>query len=176
MPARVQFRDLGIEQLKRDVQALRSTKITIGWQGPSGAAIHPGSKDTPIAQVAAWHEHGTPQESPGTLMPARPSLKITFKRHGREFVASARKAVSDLIDGRVDSVDAAVEQVGEAAVAALRATIDDARSWAEPLAESTARAKGHDQPLVETFTMRNAASWASRVGDSIERQGGEETT
>jgi hypothetical protein len=158
----ISFEDFGLAAIEEELRKLAATEITIGWQGDSGAEIHPGSDDKSVAEIAAFHELGT------VRMDARPSLERTFATN--DFEAVIGKAMSDLVDGRNDDP---AKVIGEAAVEALRKTIDDSRAWAKPLAESTAKSKGHDQPLVETFTMRANASWAERRGGTIVRQGGE---
>jgi hypothetical protein len=164
----VSFDDFGLAEIEAELQLLAATEITIGWQGASGEAIHPGSDDKTVAEIAAYQELGTPRA------PARPALEVTFSRNEKEFEQSCAKAVSDLVDGRTSTVGEAVKAIGEFAVAALRKVIDDSRSWAEPLAESTARGKGHSQPLFEMGTYRSEASWAERRGDVIVSQGGED--
>lgn len=163
----VDFKDFGLAKLKAQLAELQATQITIGYQGESGAEQHENA-DVPVAQVAAWQEYGT------ETAPARPFLRTTFQRHNARIMKEARLALSNLIDGRVGSVEEAQDQLGESALAALRDTIDDARAWAKPLAPSTARAKGHDLPLFETGHMRRNASYAVRKDGSIVRQGGEE--
>jgi hypothetical protein len=175
----VALKDLGIGKLKADLAALRAAKITIGYQGSSGAATHPDA-DASVATVAQWMEFGTPgsddrnYDSPRSMIPSRPFLRVTFERAGGDFVEAARKALSDLVDGRA-TVEEVEARLGELGVSEVRKTIDDSRSWAEPLADSTVQAKGHDQPLLDSGTLRDSASWAVREGDTIRRQGGEAT-
>jgi HK97 gp10 family phage protein len=164
----IHIEDLGIEKLKRDLAALAGQEITVGWQGLSGLAKHPEAEDETNAQVAAWMEYGTRK------MPARPALRRTFRKHREEFSNASRKAISDLIDGRATSAEAAAEKVGDLALRNLRRVMDDARSWAEPLAHPTVKKKGHQQPWLDTGTLRDKASWAVREGNQIVRQGGEE--
>lgn len=162
----VDFKDFGIGKLKADLAELRETKITIGWQGESGAEKHPGA-DASVATVAAWQEYGT------ETAPARPSLVQTFERHRADFILAAKRMLADVVDGRKNK-DAAETGLGDFAVDKLRETIDDSRSWAEPNAESTARAKGHDQPLIGLYgKLRANTSWAIRRNGAIVRQGGE---
>lgn len=170
----VDLRDLGIAKLREALRRIQQTEITIGWQGPSGAAPHPDAKasgrfDGTVAAVAAVNHYGTEDGR----IPARPALDETFNRHRHEIIVKARRIVADVVDGRI-APEAAEETLGEYALELLRRTLDDARVWAQANAERTIRAKGHDQPLFgETGTLRSHASWAARMDGAITRQGGE---
>ena len=176
---RVIEKDLGIGALKRVLNQLQTQPITVGLQGASGATHHPGTKDASIAQVAAWQEYGTPgsddrqYDQPRRHIPSRPFLRTAFAKYQIEIRAQIQRALSGVIDARTD-LEAAQDGLGLAAVGFVRQTIDDAKSWATPLAESTVDRKGHDYPLVESHTMREAVSYAVRDGETIVRQGGEE--
>lgn len=166
--AKLQIKDLGIGKLEKQLAELGELRITFGYQGPSGAEVHPDSDGKTIAQIAAYQEYGTP------TAPARPMGSRTMEQNREAFATAGKKVISDVIDGRAEP-EQAVEQAGELAVAALRKTISQSREWAEPNAASTAASKGHDQPLIgEHQTLTTHASWAARKGDSIVRQGGEE--
>lgn len=162
----VEVRDLGVAKLKSELATLGKSRVTLGYQGPSGAAKHPEA-DASVAEVAAYNEYGT------STAPARPFLRTTMDRQGEALHRQLRKGVSDLIDGRADEADEVLSTVGETGVEAIRQTIDDAKSWAEPLSPVTVAAKGHDRPLVDTKVMRDSASWAIRRGGTIVQQGGE---
>ncbi len=162
----VDFQDFGIAKLKADLALLQATTVTIGWQGPTGAAPHPDADGHTVAEVAAWQEYGT------ATAPARPGLAVTFERHRAELLVAARRFLADVVDGR-KSRDEAEFALGELALEKLRHTIDAAREWARPNAVSTVRAKGHDQPLFDSGTYRGNASWAVRRDGRIVRQGGE---
>jgi hypothetical protein len=165
----VSFEDFGLGEIEEALAQLAATEITIGWQGASGAEIHPGSDDLTVADIAALNELGT------SRMPARPALETLFSRYGDEMTTAVGRTMSDMIDGRIaPDVSAAVKAIGDVAVSALRRTLDSSRGWAEPLVPSTVARKGHDQPLLETGTLRSHASWAERRGGQIVTQGGEE--
>jgi hypothetical protein len=165
-------RDLGVDKLKRDLAELKATKITTGWQGQSGQTMHRDS-DATNERIAAYHEFGTKH------MPARPAIRTTYDRHSAEFTRELKRAVSDLVDGRSE-LDPALDRVGEFAVSKLREEMNNSKTWAAPLAQSTIDLKGHDTPLIDTRQLENAASYAIRdagpegsVGIAIKRQGGE---
>lgn len=158
---------IGIDKLKKDLQDLKEAEITVGYQGVSGAKMHPESEGASVAQVASYMEFGT------KTIPARPFLRTALKQNKSEIKQAVRKALSDIIDQRAD-LDTAVSNIGEAAVEAIRTTIDNASSWAAPLAASTVKAKGSSSPLIDSGTMKDKASWAYRDNSGrIKKQGGE---
>lgn len=156
---------IGIGKLKRDLKRLAEMDITVGFQGRSGSKRHPNGTAS-VAEVARYMEFGTDD------IPARPFLRTTEKQHKGELKKVNRRALADLVDQRAD-VDQVAAKVGEAAVEAVRDTIDSASMWAEPLKRSTVKRKGHSRPLVDTETMRDNVSWAARENGQIKSQGGE---
>jgi len=173
-----EIKDLGIGRLRKQLEQLRNEKITIGHQGASGAARHPDAEAS-VGQVAAWQEFGTPGSDdrrygvPRSRIPSRPFVRTALTRGKGEAEKAVRQGISDLIDERA-TLEQVQERIGAAQLEGLRKVLDDSRSWAEPLADSTVAAKGHDQPLLDSGTLRDKASWAVRSGDKIKRQGGEE--
>lgn len=169
------FKDLGIGKLKADVAKLRSQSITIGYQGPSGAAQHPNA-DASVAQVAAWQEFGTPGSDDRQYnvtrghIPGRPFVRTGMAKYQGEIAMAIRRAFQLVLNG--GKVEDAQNAVGERAVEAVQQSILDARSWAKPLAQSTIDRKGHDDPLIESGALYDAASYAVRDGDQIVRTGG----
>lgn len=175
----VVMRDLGIDDLKKTLERLKREQITIGHQGPSGDAPHPGADGASVAQVAKWMEYGTPgsdderYDMPRAHVPSRPMLRITYERNRDRFREALRTGLADIVDRR-GALEPAQDRIGGVMVDALREMILDAKGWAEPLAASTVKRKGHDDPLIESGTLYDRASWAVRDGDTIIRQGGEQ--
>lgn len=175
----VTVRDLGIGELRAKLLRLKTEQITVGHQGPSGAAPHPGTNGVPVATVAQWHEYGTPgsddktYDVPRSHIPSRPMLRITYERNRDRFREALRVTLAAMIDRRGDLEDGQ-DKIGGVMLDALRETILDAKGWAEPLAASTIKRKGHDDPLIESGTLYDRASWAVRDGGAIVRQGGEQ--
>lgn len=161
------IKDFGIDALVEDLKRLGTTKIALGWQGETGAAQHDDAPlGTDVASIAAVHEYGS------STVPERPSLRTLFEMRKQELNDAVALGMSDLIDGRND-LQGMLKTLGEEGLESLHAQIDQARTWATPLAAATVQAKGHDDPLVDTFQMRNAASY--RVYVSGNPQGPEIT-
>lgn len=157
---------IGIDNLKKDLQDLKEAEITIGYQGQSGRRLHPEGSGATIAEVASYMEYGTAD------IPARPFLRTALQQKETEIRKVIKKAMADLIDQRAD-IMTAIAHVGDAAVEAVRDTIDNASAWAAPLAASTIKAKGSSNPLVDSGAMRDNTSWAYRKDGQIVKQGGE---
>lgn len=177
MPAKIEMRDLGIGKLRRDAEKLKTQRVTVGYQGPSGQAQHPNANAT-VAQIAAWQEFGTPgsddrqYDKTRRHIPSRPFMRTGFAKYQREIQVEVRAALQRVLIGSSD-VDAAQADIGERMVEAVRQSILDARAWAKPLAESTIERKGHSEPLIESGTLYNATSYVVKDGDKIVRTGGE---
>ena len=162
----IEENDLGLGKIQDVLEDLKSMSVTFGYQGPSGAAHHPGTEDSSVADVAAWQEFGTP------TAPARPLGRATLERAADAFGDEQRKALADVIDGRESKALQVALPIGILAVRELRKTIDMSRDWAVENADSTILKKGHDQPLVGEYGMLyEAASYAIRVDGKIVAQG-----
>jgi hypothetical protein len=171
MPKPIDIKDLGIAKLKKQLQIMAKTSITFGYQGPSGAAIHPATKGknpVSVARVAAWQEFGTKKA------PARPLGRTTMEDNKKLFTTANKRALSDVIDGRAEPEEA-MAVVGAVTVAALRKTISRSREWAQANTDSTVANKGHSHPLIGSDQkLTTNAAWAIRRGGRIIAQGGHE--
>lgn len=145
-------KDLGITVLRNDLRELGTKRIASGFLKPESEKTH-DLAGVSIALLATWMEFGTKNADGSVHVPARPGLRTGVEQNKKAIQKQLRRSVSDLIDDRVKSPTEALEAVAEVVKTGLRKTWSSAREWAEPLAISTARAKGHDQPLVESFEL-----------------------
>lgn len=157
-------KDLGIGALKANLVQLARTKVLGGVQGPAAAAIHPNG-DVAVGLIAFWLHFGT------RSMPPRPYVDHAISMISERVPGLVKRAVSSLVDGRASSVAQALAPAGEALVASIKQAIDDSRDWATPLSDATIKAKGHDQPLFDTGTVRDATSYTIRDGDTTLSEG-----
>ena len=143
--------DLGIGQLKKDLLELRSSEVVAGIMGDKARSPHPDAPGHTVAEVASWLEYGTKAQ------PARPALQRTMSENKDQIQAAIRKAGSDLVDARIHGVSDGLAPLVDAMRKALIQTFATSREWAAENAESTKRAKGHDQPLVgSSFSVQQA--------------------
>ena len=172
----VDFTDLGIGRLRAELQRLGRLRVTVGVQGADAREKHPNA-DLTVGEIAAIFHYGA--KIPNAFgrgetveIPARPYAERAVDIIRDRAMAAARKGASDLIDRRVETAEDVLAGIGTMARDAVVESLDDARSWAEPLRPSTIARKGHDQPGLDTGTMREASSYAIRDGDQILRQEG----
>lgn len=166
MTAKLSIRDRGMEELRRNLGALGRIRVEAGVQPPKSERTYPDDARVTVGHVAAWMEYGTDDGH----VPARPFLRHTAETSVGEARELLRKVVSDVVDGRGTPVDG-LERVGRFYRDAIVDTIDRARSWAKPLAQSTVERKGHDAPLRETDLLRESITYAVVDGDTVLRQG-----
>lgn len=165
MSARVTITDRGLTKLRGDLEELRRLSIRAGIQGDDASARHP-SGDLTVGEVAALQEYG----SDDGRIPARPFLRHTSESSAAKMREALRSAVSDVIDGRAEPADA-FAKVGEELRLEIVKTIDRASEWAQPLAASTVKRKGHDRPLRDTDEMRDSVSFVVVDGTNVVREG-----
>lgn len=161
----IKKKDLGIGQLRKDLEQLRSSVIYVGIQGDEAREPHPSSPDETVGRVAAWMHYGTESS------PARPFVDVGISNIRQQALDAIRKAASDLVDGRADSVIAALSPVGEVAAKAVVGAVNTASFWAKPLAESTVRSKGHSAPLIDTGTLRESVTYTILYNGGILAKG-----
>lgn len=166
MTSRVQIRDMGLADLRRDLADLRALKISAGVQGAKGDAQHPGADGLTVAELAAIHEYG----SADGLIPPRPFLRHTAEKNRAKFREALRLGVSDVIDRRATPLQA-FAKVGALMSAAIVASIDRANDWATPNAPATIRRKGHDRVLRDSGVLRSSQTWQVRRGAQILDEG-----
>jgi hypothetical protein len=146
----VEVRDLGIGRLKKQLAEMGELQVQAGIDREKGGQQHPDSPTETVAQIAVWLEYGTKRQ------PARPFLRTGMDTNRDEMQEHLKRSVADLIDGRANSPRAALEGVASKVKELLLKHFDRARDWAAPLAPSTAAAKGHSQPLIDSATVREA--------------------
>lgn len=166
----IEIVDHGMDAIKKEISKLKALKIYLGVQGSDAKRQHPNA-DATIGEIAIWNHYGTYQNGEQHV-PPRPFIDEGISRiSAGEIRAHVQSAIADIIDGRAEKAEDALATIGEDAVEVMREAFDDSRSWAEPLAKSTKIRKGHDQPLLDTGTLREAIGYTVRRGGKIKRQG-----
>lgn len=158
MAAGVERRDLGIGRLREQLASLRGAKLQLGVMGDAAAETHPVAKVS-VGTLAKWLHFGTEKMDP------RPFVDHAINEIKDRTPRLMAKAVSDLIDGRARSAEAALRPVAKEGAIAVRDAIDDANSWVEwELSQRTINRKGHDRHLVDTGTVRDAVGYGVVLG------------
>lgn len=127
--------------LKRYKRLLSAKDVEVGFFPEH---THPEA-GVPVAQVAAWQEWGTPNAPYPS--PPRPFFRYTIANYSAEWGEILRVSLkaSDY------DAKAALTALGQLAVQRLQGVI---KAWSEPPnTPATARAKGFNDPLIETQYM-----------------------
>lgn len=103
-------------------------------------------------EVAGAMEFGTDR------IPARPFLSTGLDEHADDLFQLALSLQWDVATG-VMSLDVALNNLGHAAVQAIRDTIDRGHPSWPPLSAVTIARKGSSRPLVDTKSMYNAIEY-----------------
>lgn len=175
MGSKVIEKDLGMGRIRKELAKIKKAKIQFGVHGEIGEQEHPVA-GVPVATLAAWLHMGVedPDDPDGFRIPPRPWVDQAISRLQVQVNAGSRKAISDLIDGRADTAAEALTSVGKSGLATVIESIDDAKQWATPLAESTIQRKGHDQPLVDDGFLRNSQAYGVTISGTQVAYGGSE--
>lgn len=136
----------GLEALQKRLAEARkggARQVKVGL--PKGAADYPDG--TSVIAVGATHEFGSDD---GTI-PERSFLRAAFRKHIKEY-RKLGKSLGDRVQRGEMTQEEALEILGTRAAADVKEMI--AEVSAPPNAESTVRAKGSSNPLIDTGHLR----------------------
>lgn len=150
---RTRFNTDKLEARLREIALAHGLKARVGVLERDADLLY--KNGATVADVARWTEHGTVKQ------PARPYMR----RARAEAQAKLRKITRANAEALATGKKTAVEALGEVAAALADHVVDQidrADQWAEPLADSTIKKKGHDKPLSDTHLLRETQSWEVR--------------
>ena len=130
-------------------QLVREVAVDIGYW--AGAKKHP-TEGVDMALVAIMNEYGT------KLIPERSFMRNSIKENIDKINKYIEKLVDKIILG-VLTWDIAIKRLAAYGMNIVKKKINDSRSWAVPLSDSTKKRKGSDQPLVDTGFLRRNIGW-----------------
>lgn len=137
--------DLGYDRLIKKLKALDGHGVTVGIHEDAGDY----EEGLTVAQVMAVHEFGTRDKR----VPARPTLGPTFdanlEKYQRESIAA-----SDRVAEAGISPSLALQRLALMIETDVKRAITDLRT--PSLKPATIKAKGSDNPLIDTGRMRNS--------------------
>lgn len=134
---KVQEKGPGFKKMFED---LAGGSITLGSQGPDAEKQHPDFDGT-VGELMALHELGLG-------VPERSWLRSWIDKNQRECQADMASAMQAILSGR-KSRKQALEEIGYKWTNEMRGNIVDGKIQ-PAIAASTAKAKGHDTPLLDT--------------------------
>ena len=123
----IEDRDLGWQRIQAQLRALAGSVVTIGVHDDAGK--HADSNET-VAQIAAIHEYGAPDEH----IPQRSFLRSTFDESEDRFAVALQEGLGAVTAGTMPA-STALARVGLMAQGAVRGKI--LRGIAPPLAPMT---------------------------------------
>lgn len=149
MPAKTTDKDLGLQKILKEMQALGSKRVKVGIQNDAGA--HQGS-DMSVAALAYINEYGTRDGN----IPARPAHTNAFDDNRAKLSALTDRLVKGVTEGKL-SADQAAKLLGQTHEDNVKMAILTLTAPAN--AASTIAAKGSSNPLVDTKQTSNSVRY-----------------
>lgn len=162
---KMEWKDMGLERLMKDIKGLQKLKVTAGYQGSSGSnRVEPNGATT--AEIATYNEFGTKD------IPARPFMRNALKGSESALQATVDATMQPLVEGKMGPVEAMAEY-GKTLTGEVHKQLATTRAWAKPNAASTIAKKGAQYPPLHAGNDRldEDLTWAVRSGSSIEMEG-----
>lgn len=143
-----------IETVK-NIKALAGLKVMAGWIDPEQK--HDDTKLT-MPQLAMTMEYGAKAgRDKKTIIPPRPALRISARKHGREWVKQAGELGKAVLEGK-NTTENAAEFLGALVADDIKGTINKSSLFA-PNAPSVIKRKGKNSPLIDTGELRDAVDY-----------------
>lgn len=134
----------------RDIQKrMNDVAVTVGVHASAGK--HKGDEGLTVAQVYGFNEFGTEH------IPERPTLRPTMRIQRQKYVGIMSVIALKALTVQGYDVRVQMGKLGEVAQNDVRKAIRDLDS--PPNAESTIKAKGSSNPLIDTGQMINSIRW-----------------
>ncbi len=133
-----------------------AAEVTVGIQADTGAQLHPPAKGetvsgVTIAEVATYNEFGT------SRIPRRSFVADWADETESENKATLRRLGTEVVEGKLQGPDAAVETFGKMSQGSMQRRMVSA-SFA-PNAPSTIARKGSSLPLIDGGTLRKSIEY-----------------
>ena len=140
------------------IQGVPETSVVVGVRGHRGQEL---------IRYAAVNEFG----SADGHIPERSYLRSTVDRNGAKYAQLLTEAVEHAVDLSPNAQYEKLAQLGAIAAGDVQLTITELRS--PPNAPSTIRAKGSDNPLIDTGRLRQSIDYEVRttlvrIGEDVE--------
>jgi hypothetical protein len=139
-------KDMGWKQIKINMKKLDGRRVKVGIMGDET------NNGVAIVDYATWNEFGTAR------IPPRPFMAQTHQEHSERTIKFAGFLIGKVIDRALD-VETALKNLGEFYQLRMRATIRNAKEWADANAPSTIAKKGSSSPLIDQGRMVNAVHY-----------------
>lgn len=154
-------KDRGAKRIKREMNKLKKSFVTVGVHKKAGKYSGPG-RNPLVAQVAAWNEFGTVNS------PARPFMRTSVDTNKTRLLRQNLIEFRRITDG-TSTAKRSLDRLGFLLQVLMQKQIQTSVSWAKPNAPSTASRKRKggavrgQTPLIETMLMHNSITFKSKV-------------
>jgi len=151
--------------IRANLRIAAKSHVAVGFPGDSSKATASHGNGMNNIQVALANEFGS---APGVrpVVPARPFVKETMKRHGAELTDGLQGQLRMIAKGE-QTTNRALEGVGKIASDKVKDTIVQSKTWAVPNADFTKAKKRSSTPLIDTGAMRQAVTHKVRMGRPV---------
>lgn len=153
MSVKFEDKDLGFNQIKREMAELDNYYVGVGFPGDAENTQHKSGFN--MASLALVHEFGTESGK----IPARPFMKQTSKAFSKNVGALMTTLTRKVASGRL-SAKKAHSQLGAYYEGKMKETITSGTF--KPNAPATIKLKGSSKPLIDTGQMRASISHVVR--------------
>lgn len=138
----VEDRDLGWDNIKKDLKKLGKMGVKVGIVEGSGE--HDGVS---VAEYAAYNEEGTKH------IPSRPFIRSWVDNNQEQINKVMDSVYGKVLNGEMSAEDA-VKRIGAFGQSGIRENI--AKGDFKPNDPKTVKRKGSSKPLIDSGTMRNS--------------------
>ena len=144
MAAEVYWKDKGWQKMARKLRSLQTKRLYVGLF--AGDRYPDG---TEVVDVALWNHFGTER------IPERPFISFTIESKEAAIKKQIAASVSLLTSGR-STAGQQLKLIGKYVTGLIQ---DEIEQWSSPPnAESTVKAKGFNDPLIETRRLKNSVT------------------
>lgn len=147
------IKDLGFNKILRELRLMDKSEVAVGIVGTDAQTKHPDS-DLTLAEVAAVNEYG----SDDGHVPERPAHRNCAADNQSEIIKNTQNAISAVLGGA--KAQAVMDRLGIWYTGKVKQAIADFDS--PPNAPATIKAKGANNPLIDTGRTRNSVTHVVR--------------
>ena len=151
---KVEIKDIVKPALKDVVKGMPNGEVAVGYFNTNPEILSRAWENEFSGHIFFTDAKGQNRE----LVPRRPFMGHAWDENLEELKLFVRKQLELSTTSMLTSTEA-FAAIGDKIRDNIVHAIDTAKEWAVPLAQLTISMKGHDKPLVETYTMRNSVEY-----------------
>ncbi len=142
-------------EIDRGWKAIKaSLRVAANRVGQVG--IFPGTRNEETGQAVAEYALSMEYGNPGKNVPERPFIRHTMDAHERKIFGLMASEARLLYDSKGRSLPTFLKATTEHVEELMVGEVMTAKDWAVALRQRTIDEKGHDLPLLDSFSLLNA--------------------